>query len=176
MYSFGYSYISKPIFRMRCSTLRKLKSHFEFFSLQVVQSLKEKSQSKNYSELGSCPSLNSGRRPLLARNVGSSSNGDTLGEDAAIFGTGQDTGAIEEFVQTAKGRILIARQGDTKKPAIITYHDIGLNYLSNFQVILNRMTVHRIHCYTYIFICISHVAICFAKMFVSYYSTNEILW
>ena len=121
---------------MRC-TLRKLKSHFEFFSLQVVQSLKEKSQSKNYSELGSCPSLNSGRRPLLARNVGSSSNGDTLGEDAAIFGTGQDTGAIEEFVQTAKGKILIARQGDTKNPAIITYHDIGLNYLSNFQVILN---------------------------------------
>ena len=117
-----------------------MKNVFEFlFSLQVVQSLKEKSQSKNYSELGSCPSLNSGRRPLLARNVGSSSNGDTLGEDAAIFGTGQDTGAIEEFVQTAKGRILIARQGDTKKPAIITYHDIGLNYLSNFQVILNRI-------------------------------------
>ena len=102
--------------------------------------MKEKSQSKNYSELGSCPSLNSGRRPLLARNVGSSSNGDTLGEDAAIFGTGQDTGAIEEFVQTAKGRILIARHGDTKKPAIITYHDIGLNYLSNFQVIFNRIT------------------------------------
>ena len=159
MYSFGYSYISKPIFRMRC-TLRKLKYHFEFFSLQVVQSLKEKSQSKNYSELGSCPSLNSGRRPLLARNVGSSSNGDTLGEDAAIFGTGQDTGAIEEFVQTAKGRILIARQGDTKNPAIITYHDIGLNYLSNFQVILNRMTVHRIHCYlthTYIHL---HISCC----------------
>ena len=131
--------------------------------------MKEKSQSKNYSELGSCPSLNSGRRPLLARNVGSSSNGDTLGEDAAIFGTGQDTGAIEEFVQTAKGRILIARQGDTKKPAIITYHDIGLNYLSNFQVILNRITFDWIHfpLPIYIFICISHLAICFAKLFLS---------
>ena len=148
-----------------------MKNVFEFlFSLQVVQSLKEKSQSKNYSELGSCPSLNSGRRPLLARNVGSSSNGDTLGEDAAIFGTGQDTGAIEEFVQTAKGRILIARQGDTKKPAIITYHDIGLNYLSNFQVILNRITFDWIHysvTHIYIFICISHLAICFAKLFLS---------
>ena len=158
-----------------------MKNVFEFlFSLQVVQSLKEKSQSKNYSELGSCPSLNSGRRPLLARNVGSSSNGDTLGEDAAIFGTGQDTGAIEEFVQTAKGRILIARQGDTKKPAIITYHDIGLNYLSNFQVILNRIkfndTLFHVAPLVYIYIiCISYLEICFAKLFVSYYSTNEIL-
>ena len=105
------------------------------FLFQVVQSLKEKSQNKNYSELGSCPSLNSGRRPLLARNVGCSSSGDILGDDAAIFGTGQDTGAVEEFVQTAKGKILVARQGDPKKPIIITYHDIGLNYLSNFQVI-----------------------------------------
>ena len=102
--------------------------------MQVVQSLKEKSQTKNYSELGSCPSLNSGRRPLLARNVGCSTTGDNMGDDAAIFGTGQDTGAVEEFVQTAKGKILVARQGDPKKPVIITYHDIGLNYLSNFQV------------------------------------------
>ena len=109
--------------------------NFVQFLFQVVQSLKEKSQNKNYSELGSCPSLNSGRRPLLARNVGCSSSGDILGDDAAIFGTGQDTGAVEEFVQTAKGKILVARQGDPKKPIIITYHDIGLNYLSNFQVI-----------------------------------------
>ena len=71
----------------------------------------------------------------MARNVGCSSSGDILGDDAAIFGTGQDTGAVEEFVQTAKGKILVARQGDPKKPIIITYHDIGLNYLSNFQVI-----------------------------------------
>lgn len=76
---------------------------------EVVQSLKEKSQTKNYSELGSCPSLNSGRRPLLARNVGCSTTGDNHGEDAAIFGTGQDTGAVEELVQTAKGKILVAR-------------------------------------------------------------------
>ena len=70
----------------------------------------------------------------MARNVGCSSSGDALGDDAAIFGTAQDTGTVEEFVQTAKGKILVARQGDPKKPIIITYHDIGLNYLSNFQV------------------------------------------
>ena len=40
---------------------------------QVVQSLK--SSSKNYSELGSCPSLNSGRRPLLTRTIGGGGGG-----------------------------------------------------------------------------------------------------
>jgi hypothetical protein len=40
----------------------------------------------------------------------------------------------EEFVQTAKGRILVVRQGDPRKPVIITYHDLGLNYSTNFQV------------------------------------------
>jgi hypothetical protein len=42
--------------------------------------------------------------------------------------------ATEEMVQTTKGKILVARQGDPKKPALLTYHDLGLNYLSNFQV------------------------------------------
>jgi hypothetical protein len=42
--------------------------------------------------------------------------------------------AVEEMVETTKGKILVARQGDPKKPALLTYHDLGLNYLSNFQV------------------------------------------
>ena len=79
--------------------------------------------------------MNSGRRPLLARNVGGTSSGATSRDDSAIFGAAEDSGAVEELVQTAKGRILVARQGDPKKPVIITYHDIALNYLSNFQVI-----------------------------------------
>lgn len=41
---------------------------------------------------------------------------------------------VEEMVQTATGKILVARQGDPRRPAIITYHDLGLNYLTNFQV------------------------------------------
>ena len=93
--------------------------------MQVVQSLKFQASSRNYSELGSCPSLNTGQRPLLARSLGDSSNG-----------TG---GVHEEFVQTAKGRILIVRQGDPRKPVIITYHDLGLNYSTNFQV--NNMMI-----------------------------------
>ena len=88
--------------------------------MQVVQSLKFQASSRNYSELGSCPSLNTGQRPLLARSLGDSSNGAG--------------GVHEEFVQTAKGRILVVRQGDPRKPVIITYHDLGLNYSTNFQV------------------------------------------
>ena len=60
--------------------------------------------------------MNSGRRPLLARNVGGTSSGATSRDDSAIFGAGEDSGAVEEIVQTAKGRILVARQGDPKKP------------------------------------------------------------
>jgi hypothetical protein len=98
-----------------------------YFFLQVVQSLKfQTSSSRNYSELGSCPSLNSGRRPLLARGLG---GGDG---EAPVSGAGGEI--HQEFVQTTKGRILVARQGNTRKPVIITYHDLGLNYATNFQV------------------------------------------
>ena len=87
---------------------------------QVVQSLRLQS-SKNYSELGSCPTLHSGSRPLLARTL--------LSEEA--------NKPVEEMVQTATGKIMVARQGDPRRPAIITYHDLGLNYLTNFQVAIN---------------------------------------
>jgi len=89
---------------------------------QVVQSLKFQASSRNYSELGSCPSLNSGQRPLLARSLGDSTN------DGLVH---------EELVQTAKGKILVVRQGDPRKPVIITYHDLGLNYSTNFQTFFN---------------------------------------
>ena len=39
----------------------------------------------------------------------------------------------EETIETAKGKVLVAFAGDRKKPAILTYHDLGLNYISNFQ-------------------------------------------
>ena len=91
-----------------------------------MQSLKFQAASRNYSELGSCPSLNSGRRPLLARSFGGSAASNEAG--------GAEGSIHEEFVQTAKGRILVARQGNSRKPAIITYHDLGLNYSTNFQV------------------------------------------
>ena len=92
-----------------------------FPPLQVVQSLKFQSSSKTYAELGSCPALNSGTRPLLARGL---TDGNT-----------NDGSLHEEWLQTSKGKILVTRQGgDTRKPTLITYHDIGLNGNSNFIV------------------------------------------
>ena len=38
----------------------------------------------------------------------------------------------EQDVPTEYGLIKVAIQGNTKKPAIITYHDIGLNRKSSF--------------------------------------------
>ena len=37
-------------------------------------------------------------------------------------------------MQTATGPIVVAREGDPRRPAILTYHDLALNYLSNFSV------------------------------------------
>lgn len=48
----------------------------------------------------------------------------------------------EERVETLTGTILVAHQGadhrvDKKKPVLITYHDIGLNHVTNFQAFFN---------------------------------------
>ena len=101
-----------------------------FPPLQVVQSLKFQSSSKTYAELGSCPALNSGTRPLLARGL---TDGNT-----------NDGSLHEEWLQTSKGKILVTRQGgDTRKPTLITYHDIGLNGNSNFIVSLKKFFIKR---------------------------------
>ncbi|RWS17678.1 NDRG3-like protein 1 [Dinothrombium tinctorium] len=50
---------------------------------------------------------------------------------------------VEERVETDFGSLLVARQGidhkSTTKPVILTYHDIGLNHVSNFQAFFNYM-------------------------------------
>ncbi len=33
----------------------------------------------------------------------------------------------EERIETGRGTLLVAKQGDQTKPAMITYHDLGLN-------------------------------------------------
>jgi len=50
-------------------------------------------------------------------------------------------------VPTDKGDVHVAIQGDTAKPAIVTYHDLGLNceWLSTFQIPLPTI-------YTYSFL------------------------
>ncbi|XP_043278325.1 protein NDRG3 isoform X4 [Venturia canescens] len=50
----------------------------------------------------------------------------------------RDDGSVrEERVETDKGSLLVAVQGNRAKPAILTYHDLGLNYISSFQAFFN---------------------------------------
>ena len=46
----------------------------------------------------------------------------------------------ETYVETSTGRVLVAHTGQeitNNKPVIITYHDLGLNYISNYQAFFN---------------------------------------
>ncbi|XP_037085113.1 protein NDRG3-like [Pollicipes pollicipes] len=45
----------------------------------------------------------------------------------------------EEYVETSRGSVCIAWQGDRRRPAVVTYHDLGLNYVSSFQGFMNYM-------------------------------------
>lgn len=54
----------------------------------------------------------------------------------------RDESIFEERIDTGFGPILVAHQGTKLKPnssqcCIITFHDLGLNYLSNFQAFFN---------------------------------------
>ncbi|XP_044576698.1 misexpression suppressor of KSR 2 isoform X2 [Cotesia typhae] len=50
----------------------------------------------------------------------------------------KDDGSVrEERVETDKGILVVAVQGNRAKPAILTYHDLGLNYISSFQAFFN---------------------------------------
>jgi len=43
----------------------------------------------------------------------------------------------ETLVPTSFGNMLVAHKGESKKCVILTYHDLGLNYISNFQAFFN---------------------------------------
>jgi pimeloyl-ACP methyl ester carboxylesterase len=43
----------------------------------------------------------------------------------------------EEVVETSSGKVTVAHRGDNKKIVLLTYHDLGLNYISNFQAFFN---------------------------------------
>jgi len=49
----------------------------------------------------------------------------------------KDEDYTEEIVETDHGSVTVAIKGDRSKPAILTYHDLGLNYISNFQALFN---------------------------------------
>ncbi|RWS06826.1 Protein NDRG3-like protein [Dinothrombium tinctorium] len=52
----------------------------------------------------------------------------------------EDLKSKEEYISTRYGDLLVARQGadhTTGKPVILTYHDIGMNYVANFEGFFN---------------------------------------
>jgi len=58
-------------------------------------------------------------------------------EDPSERSLAKETEYIEEMVETSTGRVLVAHSGDRSKPVILTYHDLGLNYVSNYQTFFN---------------------------------------
>ncbi|KAK4877342.1 hypothetical protein RN001_009848 [Aquatica leii] len=55
-----------------------------------------------------------------------------------------DSTAHEETVETDRGSIVVAVQGSRNKPAILTYHDLGLNYISSFQAFFNYVDMRAL--------------------------------
>ncbi|XP_039763923.1 protein NDRG3-like isoform X2 [Pararge aegeria] len=56
---------------------------------------------------------------------------------------GADNACQENYVHTDRGDLMVALQGDRTKPAILTYHDIGLNYTS-FQPFFNYVDMRAL--------------------------------
>lgn len=50
----------------------------------------------------------------------------------------------EEMVETDHGVITVAVQGVRGKPPILTYHDLGLNYISSFQAFFNYVDMRAL--------------------------------
>ncbi|XP_050443778.1 protein NDRG3 isoform X1 [Adelges cooleyi] len=48
-----------------------------------------------------------------------------------------NTGVEEVYVDTDNGPVCVAVQGDRSRPPILTYHDLGLNYITSFQTFFN---------------------------------------
>ncbi|XP_057671759.1 protein NDRG3 isoform X2 [Diorhabda carinulata] len=55
-----------------------------------------------------------------------------------------DSSVMEEIVETDRGNVVVAVQGSRTKPAILTYHDLGLNYVSNFQAFFNYIDMRAL--------------------------------
>lgn len=55
-----------------------------------------------------------------------------------------DSTMHEELIETDRGSIVVAVQGSRNKPAILTYHDLGLNYISSFQAFFNYIDMRAL--------------------------------
>jgi len=59
-------------------------------------------------------------------------------EDPSERSLEKSTSYTETLVETGTGPVLVAHSGEVSpKPVLLTYHDLGLNYVSNFQAFFN---------------------------------------
>ena len=58
-------------------------------------------------------------------------------QDNEVFGSGGFGGMTDEIVQTSHGEFLVSWKGERSRPALVTFHDLGLNAVSNFQAYFN---------------------------------------
>ena len=52
----------------------------------------------------------------------------------------EDSTAHEEVIETSHGQVTVAVQGSRNKPAIVTYHDLGLNCEYYMYIFKNHWT------------------------------------
>lgn len=55
-----------------------------------------------------------------------------------------DSYTQEDKIETNFGTMVVAVQGERNKPAMFTYHDIGLNHVSNFQAFVNYLDMRTL--------------------------------
>ncbi|KAK4292379.1 hypothetical protein Pmani_034852 [Petrolisthes manimaculis] len=54
------------------------------------------------------------------------------------------TSELSHFVNTAFRFVAVSVCGDLSRPVIITYHDLGLNHVTNFQAFFNHPTMQDV--------------------------------
>ena len=62
-------------------------------------------------------------------------------QDQNGYNYGGFSGMTDEIVNTSCGEFVVSWKGERTKPAILTFHDLGLNAVSNFQAFFNYADV-----------------------------------
>ena len=89
------------------------------------------------SEIGTGDTTNFNDVELQSVSLKTPLNRSLAKQDNEEFSNGSFSGMVDELVQTSHGEFLVSWKGDRKKQALLTFHDLGLNAVSNFQAFFN---------------------------------------
>jgi hypothetical protein len=111
------------------------------FSLSedTSKNLEEEAEGRRYSTGASGRKLFKNLERRLSTEVRRFSRSGLDGKPAVDTAVrfAKDESYHEEVVETLRGSITVAWKGNKAKTAMVTYHDLGLNHVSNFQVFLS---------------------------------------